>query len=147
MFMKNLKTYHVITIKNIKLSFYAVLCLPVFCRILTFLSTKFIMNQFLLPRQQTKLLIKTALWVAKITINKLLQIEINYKSPEYSQFTNKSKEVLVMSPSRAGLCHSSSWRIFSSARLGSWPFSLQLEIENWPQTSWNSVISWKIIFD
>ena len=106
--MKNVKTYHVITIKNIKLSFYAVLCFPVFCRILTFLSTKFIMKQLLLPRQQTKLLIKTALWVAKITINKLLQIEINYKSPEYSQFTNKSKEVLVMSPSRAGLSHSSS---------------------------------------
>ena len=37
------------------------------------------MNQLLLPRQQTKLLIKTALWVAKIIINKLLQIEINYK--------------------------------------------------------------------
>ena len=77
--MKNLKTYHVITIKNIKLSFYAVLCFPVFCRILTFLSTKFIMKQLLLPRQQTKLLIKTALWVAKITINKLLQIEIKCK--------------------------------------------------------------------
>ena len=31
--------------------------------------------------------------------------------------------LVVMSPSRAG----SSWRIFSSARLGSWPFPHQLE--------------------
>ena len=41
------------------------------------------------------------------------------------------------------LLHSSSdesepsWRIFSSARLGSWPFPLQLEIENRPKTSQN----------
>ena len=49
------------------------------------------MNQLLLPRQQTKLLIKTALWVAKIIINKLLKIEINYKVTTV-QFTNKSKE-------------------------------------------------------
>ena len=54
------------------------------------------MKQLLLPRQQTKLLIKTALWVAKITINKLLQIEINYKVTEYNQFTNKSKEVHIL---------------------------------------------------
>ena len=40
-------------------------------------------------------------------------------------------KLVVMSPSRAGLSHSSSWRIFSLARLGSWPFSLQLGIENW----------------
>ena len=84
----NLKTYLVITIKNIKISFYAVPCFPVFRRIL---STNFIMNQLLLPRQQTKLLIKTALWVAKIIINKLLKIEINYKVTTV-QFTNKSKE-------------------------------------------------------
>ena len=30
---------------------------------------------------------------------------------------------LVMSSSRAGSSHSSSWSIFSLARLGSWPFS------------------------
>ena len=41
------------------------------------------------------------------------------------------KYILVMSPSRAGSSHSSSWRIFSSARLCLWPFSLQLGIENW----------------
>ena len=35
---------------------------------------------------------------------------------------------LVMRPSRAGSSHSSSWSIFSSARLGSWPFFLQLEL-------------------
>ena len=40
---------------------------------------------------------------------------------------------LVMSPSRAGSSHRSSRRIFRSARLGSWPFSLQLRIENWPK--------------
>ena len=34
-----------------------------------------------------------------------------------------------MSPSQAGSSHSSSWRIFSSARLVT--FSLQLGIENW----------------
>ena len=33
-----------------------------------------------------------------------------------------------MSPSRAGLSHSLSWRIFSSARLGSWPFPFSSEI-------------------
>ena len=81
--MKNLKTYHVIKGKNIKLSFHIVLCLPVFCRILNFLPTKFIMNasfmQLLLPGRQTKLLIKTALWVAKIIMNEPLQIEINLK--------------------------------------------------------------------
>ena len=38
-----------------------------------------------------------------------------------------------MSPSRAGSSQSSSWRIFSSAWLGSWPFCLQLEIENRPK--------------
>ena len=47
--------------------------------------------------------------------------------------TSVRVRLLVMSPSRA----SSSWRIFSSARLGSWPFSLQFAIENWPKTSQN----------
>ena len=42
-----------------------------------------------------------------------------------------------MSPSRAGSSQSSSWRIFSLARVGLWPFSLQLEIENRQKTSWN----------
>ena len=51
-----------------------------------------------------------------------------------------------MSPIRAGSSHSSSWRIFSSARLGSWPFSLQLEIENRPQTSRNLIFCWRSIF-
>ena len=37
--------------------------------------------------------------------------------------------LVVMSPSQAGSSHSSSWRIFSLARLGSWPFSLQLKTE------------------
>ena len=45
-----------------------------------------------------------------------------------------------MSPSRAGSSHSSSWRFFSSARLGSWPFLLQLGFENWPKTSWKLFI-------
>ena len=35
--------------------------------------------QLLLPGRQTKLLIKTALWVAKIIMNEPLQIEINLK--------------------------------------------------------------------
>ena len=35
--------------------------------------------QLLLPGRQTELLIKTALWVAKIIMNELLQIEINLK--------------------------------------------------------------------
>ena len=38
-----------------------------------------------------------------------------------------------MSPSRAGSSHSSSWRIFSSARLVT--FFSQLETKNWPKTS------------
>ena len=46
--------------------------------------------------------------------------------------------LVVMSPSRADSSHSSSWRIFSSARLGSWPFWLQLGSENWPKTSQKS---------
>ena len=41
----------------------------------------------------------------------------------------KCDQKLVMSPSRAGSSHGSSWRIFSSARLVT--FSLQLRIENW----------------
>ena len=41
--------------------------------------------------------------------------------------------LVVMNPSRAGSSQSSSWRIFSSDWLGSWPFSLQLEINNWPK--------------
>ena len=41
-----------------------------------------------------------------------------------------------------GWIHSSdesepNWRIFSSARLGSWPFSLQLKVKNWPKTGRN----------
>ena len=40
-----------------------------------------------------------------------------------------------MSPSRAGSSDNSRWRIFSSARRGAWPFSLQLESENRPKTS------------
>ena len=42
-----------------------------------------------------------------------------------------------MSPSRAGSSHSSSWRIFSSVQLGSWPFSLQLGLKIDWKTSWN----------
>ena len=37
--------------------------------------------------------------------------------------------ILVMSPSRAGSSHSSSWRIFSSARLGSWPFHFSSKLK------------------
>ena len=33
-----------------------------------------------------------------------------------------------MSPSRAGSSHSSSWSIFSSARLGSWPFCFSSDL-------------------
>ena len=54
--------------------------------------------------------------------------------------------LLLMSPSRAGSSHCSSWRIFSSAQLGSWHFSLQLEIENQPKTSWNFDSQFLIIF-
>ena len=36
--------------------------------------------------------------------------------------------MVVMSPSRAGSSHSSSWSIFSSARLGSWPFCFSSDL-------------------
>ena len=60
---------------------------------------------------QTMLLINT--WLTWVGIRFLISL---------------SMYLIVMSPSRAeGF----------SARLGSWPFSLQLEIENWPKTSRN----------
>ena len=38
-------------------------------------------------------------------------------------------------------------KVIARARLGSWPFSLQFEIENRPKTSQNSILSLKTIFD
>ena len=51
-------------------------------------------------------------------------------------------QFVVMSSSWAGSSHSLSWRVFSSAQLGSaqlgsCPFSAQLEIKNWRKTSQN----------
>ena len=43
--------------------------------------------------------------------------------------------LIVMSPSKAGSSYSSSWRIFSSARLVA--LSIQLKIKNQPKTSRN----------
>ena len=56
---------------------------------------------------------------------------------EFVLFMHLSIYLVVMGPSRAGSSQSSSWRIFSLARLDSWPFPLQLEIENRAKTSQN----------
>ena len=57
-----------------------------------------------------------------------------------------SQWVLVMSPSRAGSSHSSSWRIFSSPQLGSWPFSLELGIGKWLKNELKFQLSVEDIF-
>ena len=49
-----------------------------------------------------------------------------------------------MSPSRAGLSHSSSWGIFSSARLGSWPFPLSSKLKNGPKRAGSLILSFLI---
>ena len=46
----------------------------------------------------------------------------------------------MISPSQA----SSSWRIFSSARLGSWPFCSQLGIKKWPKRAEISISAFLI---
>ena len=45
-------------------------------------------------------------------------------------FVRKYSWVVVMNPSRAGLSHTSSWRIFIPALLGLCPFSAHLEIKD-----------------
>ena len=98
------------------------------------------------PKVYFKLLLiqkRLILWIISIE-NPAHETIIGYL-PGY-EFRFKYK-ILVMSPSRAGSSRSSSWRIFSSAQLGLWPFSLQREIKNWPKTSRDSILIWKPIFD
>ena len=67
---------------------------------------------------------------------------LGYKKQQNTDYLYSSNQshytyLVVMSPSRVGSSQSSNWRIFSLARLGLWPFPLQLEIKNRPKTSRN----------
>ena len=95
----------------------------------------FLVNPEVIPGRMTLLVT-----IFLVLINIFNTIQTN--SPKAEGLTGMY--FVVMSPSRAGSSHSSSWGIFSSAQLGSWLFSLQLGIENWPKTS--STLSWRPIF-
>ena len=60
-----------------------------------------------------------SVWINKIVFI-YKETRLNYS---YTQYVFQiGAYIEMMSPSRAGLSHSSSWRIFSSAWVGSWPF-------------------------
>ena len=83
-----------------------------------------------------------SVWINKIVFI-YKETRLNYF---YTQYVFQiGAYIEMMSPSRAGLSHSSSWRIFSLARL-SWPFFTSAQIEIRPKTSQNSFFSWRPIF-
>ena len=129
---------------------------------------KYILNVFLLSKGQWAIKL---IWAGFFFRARIIYDNYDYEKLQISRTTNcflqvcsrsnchqevpfvRLQYLIVMTPSRAGSSHSSSWRIFSSARLGSWPFSLQLRCkigqkraENRPKMSQNSILSWRLIF-